>query len=136
MFFRGVNLKFMKILIVEDNSLTLNSLKLMAERLGHQVFLAANAGEAQKYLADKPFDLLVCDTMMPGVSGLSFVSFLRNSAQCSTPILMMSTLSNESLLKAAFEAGANDFIVKPFTAMELEKKLCKFNSGETVFTKE
>jgi two-component system, OmpR family, response regulator len=126
----------MKILIIEDNSLTLNSLKQMAEGLGHEAFLAENAGAAQKYLSGETFDLLLCDVMMPGVSGLSFVSFLRNTAQCPTPIVMMSTLSNESLLKAAFDAGANDFIVKPFTAMEFAKKLEKFKTAEKVLTKE
>ena len=119
----------MNVLIIEDDKLTLNALKLSVENLGHKVSTAENGEEGIKMAADGKFDLLLCDIMMPGISGLSLVSVLRFVHLCSTPIVMMSTLSNQPLLKAAYEAGANDFLEKPFTLEKLEEKLNLFDKS-------
>jgi DNA-binding response OmpR family regulator len=118
----------MNILLIEDDKLTLNLLQYCIERLGHKAFLAEDGEEAIKMIAKEDFDLLICDIMMPGISGLSLVSVLRTVHLCTMPIIMMSTLNNKPLLDAAFEAGANDFIAKPFSMEELSAKLKKYDN--------
>jgi DNA-binding response OmpR family regulator len=120
----------MNILIIEDDKLTLNLLQYCIEQLGHKAFLAEDGEEAIKMITDRDFDLLICDIMMPGISGLSLVSVLRTVHLNTTPIIMMSTISNKPLLDAAFEAGANDFIAKPFTMADLDEKLKKYDKAE------
>lgn len=117
----------MKILVIDDDKLTTTMLMHYLENLGHQVSLAYGGEEALNMISDSTFDLIVSDIMMPGISGLSLVSVLRSVHLCNTPIIMMSTLNNDPLLEAAFEAGANDFIAKPFTVKDLVYKLRAYN---------
>src|ERR1035437_8227787 len=105
----------MNILIIEDDHLTLQALQQSVENLGHEVSVAVNGEEGISMAVSEKFDLLLCDIMMPGISGLSLVPVLRFVHLCNTPIVMMSTLSNKPLLEAAYESGANDFLAKPFS---------------------
>jgi CheY-like chemotaxis protein len=120
----------MNILIIEDDKLTLNLLQYCIEKLGHKAYLAEDGEEAIKMINDGNFDLIICDIMMPGISGLSLVSVLRTVHLCTIPIIMMSSLNNKPLLDAAFEAGANDFIAKPFSMEDLSQKLKKYDKAE------
>jgi CheY-like chemotaxis protein len=116
----------MNILVIEDDKLTLNAVQHSLEKMGHTTAVAKSGEEAIELISDKSFDLIISDIMMPGISGLSLVTVLRQVHLCFTPIIMMSTLSHGPLLDAAFKAGANDFLNKPFTAEELEGKLKKY----------
>lgn len=116
----------MNILIIEDDKLTLNAVQHSLENLGHTASVASSGEEAIDKITAGSFDLIICDIMMPGISGLSFVTVLRSVHLCFTPIIMMSTLNHGPLLDAAFKAGANDFLNKPFTQEELAEKLGKF----------
>lgn len=116
----------MDILIIEDDKLTLNAVQHSLENMGHATSVAKSGEEAIDLIAEKEFDLIISDIMMPGISGLSLVTVLRSVHLCFTPIIMMSTLNHGPLLDAAFKAGANDFLNKPFTAEELEEKLKKY----------
>jgi len=118
----------MKILVVEDDKLTVNALDKSLRDLGHAVKIVRSGEEALEFLKIEKFELIICDIMMPGLSGLSFVTVVRTVNFSDIPILMMSTLHHASLLDAAFTAGANDFINKPFTEAELSAKLNKFQS--------
>ena len=120
----------MDILIIEDDKLTLNLLQFCIQNLGHNAHLSMNTEEAIEVMSERKFDLIITDIMMPGVSGLSFVSTLRESD--TTPIIMMSALNNKALLDKAFEAGANDFIAKPFSMEDFADKLKKFDKRAEV----
>lgn len=117
----------MNILIIEDDKLTLTALKHALKESGHLVESAENAEEAINKVEQQEFDLILSDIMMPGISGLSLITILRTVHLCKTPIVVMSALNNEPLLQAAREAGANDFIAKPFTREGIMEKLEKFN---------
>ncbi len=119
--------KTMNILIIDDDKLTINTLLHLLENMDHKVTLARDGEDAISKITAEEFDLIISDIMMPGISGLSLVNVLRSIHLCTSPIIMMSTLSNKPLLEAALEAGANDFIQKPFTADEIEEKLEVFN---------
>jgi CheY-like chemotaxis protein len=116
----------MDILIIEDDKLTLNAVQHSLETLGHSTTTASSGEDAMDRIGEKEFDLIISDIMMPGISGLSLVTVLRTIKLCFTPIIMMSTLSHGPLLDAAFKAGANDFLNKPFTTEELVDKLKKY----------
>jgi CheY-like chemotaxis protein len=119
----------MNVLIIEDDQLTLNLLKYSIESYGHEVSVAENAEEALSSITSCKFDLIFSDIMMPGTSGLSLLTALRTTHFCSTSIIAMSSLNNKPLLDAAYKAGANDFMVKPFTEADLSEKLNKFSKG-------
>jgi CheY-like chemotaxis protein len=116
----------MNILIIEDDKVSLNALHYSIEKLGHKAFEAKDGEDAIRMISRDEFDLLICDVMMPGISGISLVSVLRSVHLCPIPIVMMSTLNNKPLLDAAAEAGANDFLAKPFSMEDLEEKIGKF----------
>ncbi len=117
----------MNILIIEDDRVTLKTLQNSIENLGHKAIIAENGEQAIKFTEKEVFDLIISDIMMPGISGLSLVNVLRSVNLYKAPIIMMSVLHNKPLLDAAFEAGANDFIVKPFSIKELTEKLEKYD---------
>jgi CheY-like chemotaxis protein len=120
----------MKVLVIDDDKLTLSSLKHSIEGFGHEVTLAENAEEAMNQIVEGKYDLVFSDIMMPGISGLSLLNILRNVHLNQTPIIAMSSLNNRALLEAAFQAGTNDFMIKPFTLIDLEEKLKKFDPTE------
>lgn len=117
----------MNILIIEDDKVTLKTLQFMTQNLGHTVHIAGNGEEALRIMENEKFDLIISDIMMPGISGLSLVNVLRSVNLYRSPIIMISALHNKPLLEAAFEAGANDFISKPFTLEDLTNKLNKYD---------
>lgn len=117
----------MNILIIDDDKLTINALMQILENLGHNVSLALDGEKAINLISKQEYDLIISDIMMPGISGLSLVSVLRSVHLCTTPIIMMSTLNNKPLLDAAMEAGANDFIPKPFTTEDIKAKVALFD---------
>lgn len=119
----------MDILIVEDDTMTLTVLQHNLENLRHKVYSAKNGEQTVQMILSKSFDLLIIDMMMPGISGLSLVSVLRLVHLCTTPIIMMSTLNNKPLFDAAFKAGANDYLVKPFSVEDLSGKIKKISKS-------
>lgn len=121
----------MNILIVEDDKFALNLLRHSLETLGHKVEGTLNAEEAIEMAATGRFDLVISDIMMPGISGLSLVTILRTVHLCNTPIIIMSALHNQPLLESVFDAGANDFLAKPFSIEDLEEKLRKFDKSKS-----
>jgi CheY-like chemotaxis protein len=116
----------MNILVIEDDKLALTSLKHCLESLGHKVGLAENAEQAMNRIVEGKYDLVFTDIMMPGISGLSLLTILRTFHLESTPIIAMSSLHNQSLIEAAYKAGANDFMSKPFTLDDISERLAKF----------
>lgn len=119
----------MNVLIIEDDKITLKTLEHTIESLGHKVSIAENAEEGMNRIVDGKFDLVFSDIMMPGISGLSLLTILRTVHLCKTPVIAMSTLNNQSVVEAAFQAGANDFMFKPFTLDVLIRKLNKFDKS-------
>lgn len=120
----------MKVLIIEDDKVSSFALKHIIEGLGHEVSEGENAEEAMNSILEGRFDLIFTDIMMPGISGLSLLTILRTVHLCKTPVIAMSVLNDQSLINAAFQAGANDFLLKPFNIDDLKKKLKKYEDGE------
>jgi DNA-binding response OmpR family regulator len=115
----------MKILIVEDEKHLADGLQFNLEADGFEVETAADGAEALDILGDaeKSFDAIVLDIMMPNVDGFTVAKTLRENEDF-TPILMLTALNKPEDVLNGFEAGADDYLPKPF---ELNIFLARLN---------
>ena len=105
------------LLVVDDDTRIRNLLKQYLTENGFRVTVAGNAGEARRKLAGLDFDLLILDVMMPGDTGVDLTKSLR--AEKNVPILMLTALSETDSRITGLEAGADDYLPKPFDPREL-----------------
>ena len=105
------------LLVVDDDTRIRNLLSLFLTEKGYRVTTAATAAEARRKLEALEFDLLVLDVMMPGESGIELTRSLRQTRE--VPILMLTALSETDARIDGLEAGADDYLSKPFDPREL-----------------
>lgn len=106
------------LLVVDDDTRLRSLLARYLGKEGYLVTTAASAAEARAQLRSLAFDLLVLDVMMPGENGLDFAGSLREAAS-TLPILMLTARSEAEQRIAGLEAGADDYLAKPFEPREL-----------------
>lgn len=113
------------ILIVDDCKFTTKVLSQCMQELGYEVHTALSAEEAVRFLEmHEPPSLFFVDWVMPGMSGVEFVAWLRDQSPTqSTPVLMVTAQRNLSQIAEALKSGANEYIIKPFTKDAIEEKL-------------
>jgi len=105
------------ILIVDDDERIRGLLKKFLMRNGFMATAARDAAHARRLLAGLDFDLIVLDVMMPGEDGLSLTRDLRDTL--STPILLLTAKGEADDRITGLEAGADDYLAKPFEPKEL-----------------
>ncbi len=105
------------LLVVDDDTRIRNLLSQFLTENGYRVTVAGTAAEARRKLAGLDFDLMVLDVMMPGENGVDLTKSLRAEKQ--VPILMLTALSETESRIAGLEAGADDYLPKPFDPREL-----------------
>jgi len=105
------------ILIVDDDERIRELLKKYLARQGFLVTSARNAEHARRLLAGLEFDLIVMDVMMPGESGIELTRSLR--AESATPVLLLTAKGAARDRIDGLEAGADDYLAKPFEPKEL-----------------
>jgi two-component system OmpR family response regulator len=108
----------MRILIIEDDSETRDFVERGMREIGHAVTVAAEGRDGLFQATDGGFDAIVVDRMLPGLDGLSLVKMLR-AAGNSTPVLMLTAIGRIADRVEGLEAGADDYLVKPFAFSEL-----------------
>jgi DNA-binding response OmpR family regulator len=115
-----------KVLIVEDEQHLADGLRFNLEEEGYEVEVADNGEVALSLLLEssRNFDLIVLDVMLPGRNGFSVAAELRASG-CFVPILMLTARSRPEDVLAGFEAGADDYLPKPF---ELQILIARIHS--------
>ena len=104
-------------LVVDDDERIRGLLQKFLIRHGFLVTIARDALQARRLLAGLEFDLLVLDVMMPGEDGIALTRDLR--AKMTVPILLLTAKGEASNRIEGFEAGADDYLVKPFEPKEL-----------------
>jgi DNA-binding response OmpR family regulator len=115
-----------KILVVEDEKDILDMLKTMLTANGFEVFSALSGEEGLEKAVSLGPDLIFLDLMMPGLSGLEVCRLLKSKKSTnSIPIVVITALSREIDKEYAMEAGADDYILKPFTVEDIIKTLDK-----------
>ena len=105
-----------KILLVEDEQDIRQLMCLHLNRKGYITEEAVNGSKAYEMLEQSSFDLIILDWMLPGMSGLELLSWIRNkpSPLGSTPILFVTAKSEPENIVKALQAGADDYLIKPF----------------------
>lgn len=112
----------MKILVVEDDVQTAEFIKQGLDELGHSAICANSGTDALHLLLTDTFDVAVLDRMLPGVDGLSVVRRMR-AAGVEVPALMLTALGRIEDRVHGLEAGADDYLVKPFVLSELAARV-------------
>jgi DNA-binding response OmpR family regulator len=107
-----------RILIVEDTVEIAEALQQHLERRGHATALATRAGQAAALFASERPDLVVLDLGLPDRDGYSVLEQLRARGH-TTPVLILSARREEPDKLRGFDLGADDYVTKPFSAMEL-----------------
>lgn len=108
------------ILVVDDDARIRTLLARYLGQEGFRVSMAADANDARAHVGSLAFDLAIVDVMMPGDSGLDFVAWLRRSAHvAATPVLMLTARTEAADRIGGLEAGADDYLGKPFEPREL-----------------
>jgi len=115
----------MKILICEDEEIMLTALEFRLRKQGFEVVLAKDGRQAVEKVQEESPDVLVADIMMPYVTGLELITFIREEMQSNLPIIIISALENDEVVLEAFRLGATDFITKPFKPNELILRIKK-----------
>ncbi len=105
------------ILIVDDHRETREAVRDYLRRHGYRVSIAAGADEARGRLDEAAIDVIVLDIMMPGEDGLSLCRSIR--AERRMPVIFLTAAVEEADRIAGLELGADDYLVKPFSAREL-----------------
>lgn len=114
-----------RILVVEDNKLILETIAQSLTREGYEIIKAMDGKECLKLLDDNNFDLLITDLYMPFINGLELLSMLQEQGRKTMPVLVLSAGGNEDNVLKAFEMGADDFMIKPFSLSELNFRIRK-----------
>lgn len=124
-------LSMLSVLVVEDDEHIAQVLKFMLERQGYRVIHAADGRAATSYVestAERPA-LVLLDVMLPYVDGFEIVHFIRKRTEWAlVPIVMLTAKTMERDIVRALDAGANDYIVKPFQPNELLARIRRFLS--------
>lgn len=105
------------LLVVDDDTRIRDLLHRFLSEKGFRVSVAADAADARRKLQGLSFDLLVLDVMMPGESGLSLTQSLSDEKK--VPIILLTARSEADSRIAGLEAGADDYLAKPFDPREL-----------------
>ncbi|MDR3008909.1 MAG: response regulator [Sphingobacterium sp.] len=108
----------MLILIAEDDELILRTVEHKLVKEGHEVVLTRNGREAIEKIIELDLDLVVTDIMMPFASGIEILSAIKSIGK-KIPVIVLSSMGQEEVVVDAFDLGASDFMVKPFSPNEL-----------------
>lgn len=123
----------MRVLIVEDQPNVLNYVKRALEEQGYAVDLARTGREAMEWAAAVEFDLIVLDIMLPEIDGITVARRLRNQGH-QAAILMLTARDTIDDRVTGLDAGADDYLVKPFNLKELLARLRALARRRTVKT--
>lgn len=120
-----------KILVIEDESALLDSYAELVEASGYTALKASDGYHGLDTLSKniEQIDLVLLDLMMPGVDGLEVLKIIKNNKDKygSMPIIILTNMTSESVIKEAFDAGASSYLVKADLDYEgLLKELDKF----------
>lgn len=122
--FQPLILAYMKILICEDDTMTLKALEHKLKREGYDIISAQDGKSASELLTQqKDIDLLLTDLHMPVLTGLELIDFVRGTLKSNMPIMMLTRVGLEETVLKAFELGADDYITKPFNPDELALRI-------------
>ena len=108
----------MRLLLVEDDNKIASFLEQGLTQNGYSVDLASDGAVARDFLAQRDYDVVVCDVMLPKLDGLALVETFRQKDQ-KTPVLFLSAKRSVDDRVLGLQTGADDYLTKPFSLSEL-----------------
>jgi DNA-binding response OmpR family regulator len=108
-----------RVLIADDDTVVRDVVRRYLERDGLDVAIAHDGHEALRLLGSQRIDVAVLDVMMPGPDGLALCRSLRQRGNYAVPVILLTALGEEDDRIAGLEAGADDYLTKPFSPREL-----------------
>ena len=120
----------MKVLFADDDKVIQKMMVYNLVKYDHEVTTVENGKEAIDALKEETFDLIILDVLMPKLSGIEVLEFIRSEVSSKLPVIMMSRDNHYKTIKKAKEEGANEYITKPFAPEELYLKIKKL-TGHT-----
>lgn len=105
-------------LIAEDDELILRTIEHKLIKEGHTVILTRNGKEAIEKINEMDINLVITDIMMPFASGIEILAAIQTTGK-KIPVIVLSSMGQEEVVIDAFDLGASDFMVKPFSPNEL-----------------
>ena len=112
-----------KILLVEDEINIASFIERGLKEFGHTVTVCHDGNAGWKTLQDEPFDLLILDIIMPKINGLELCRLYRQTFGYQSPVIMLTALGTTEDIVKGLDAGADDYLVKPFSFQELEARI-------------
>ncbi len=112
----------MRILIIDDDELIHSMITDRLTMEGDEIYSAFNCKDGIELFSKTLPDIILLDIRMPGMNGLDFIKSLR-SANTETPVIMLSSISEEETKITAFNSGADDYMIKPFSTGELSVRI-------------
>ena len=113
------------LLVVDDNEMNRDMLSRRLQRKGYKVIVADGGKQACQLITDQSFDLILLDVMMPDISGIEVLQWIRQQhTSADLPVIMVTAKDGSEDVASALELGANDYITKPidFTVAEARIK--------------
>jgi len=112
----------MRVLLIEDEPWLGEAVRDQIEKDGHPTDFVAGLGEARRHLAAATYDLILLDLLLPDGRGLDFLRELRAGGS-TVPVIILTALDQVSNRIAGLNAGADDYLVKPFDLSELSARV-------------
>lgn len=123
----------MRILIAEDEVSTAKALKLILEKAKYSVDIANDGLQAWEYISLSDYDVIVLDIMMPKMSGLEVLNKIRQN-HMAVPVMLLTAKSEIEDRVAGLEAGADDYLPKPFATSEFVARVKALSRRSDVYT--
>lgn len=112
----------MRLLLVEDDADLTRALSIRLNDAGYETDVCADGGDAAYYLANGGYNAVILDRMLPGKDGLAILAQMRAGGDM-TPVLMLTALDTVADRTEGLDAGADDYLVKPFAVPELLSRI-------------
>jgi DNA-binding response OmpR family regulator len=113
----------MRILVIEDNHDLAANLREYLEERGHRVDAAGDGLTGLNLALHNAYDAIVLDVILPGMNGMAVCRMLREEADRETPVLMLTARDSVEDRVTGLEAGADDYVIKPFALREVDARL-------------
>ena len=117
------------VLVVDDEQDVLNVLSEIISSMGCKVYKASNGIKALEIMANTRFDLIIADLIMPEMGGLDFLKQIKEKKK-HAPIVITAGIDSQTAMIDFDEYGINEFIKKPFTIDDVNRKLQKYLQKE------
>ena len=112
-----------KIIVVEDEINIASFIERGGREFGHEVSVVFDGNAGGELLQNESFDLLILDIIMPGMNGLELCRMYRQRFGYHSPVVMLTALGTTDDIVKGLDAGADDYLVKPFSFQELEARI-------------